>query len=86
MTNLPVKDIIPQLISALSEKGNAVLISPPGSGKSTWLPLQLLNESWLGGKRIIMLEPRRLAAHNVAYWMAHQLGIRRQLSWPVRLG
>src|SRR5690606_28679681 len=51
-----------------------ILSAPPGAGKSTLLPLLLLNEPWLAGKKIIMLEPRRLAASSIAHHMASLLG------------
>ena len=69
----PVLEIIPQLNSVLAEKTIAILQAPPGAGKSTILPLQLLNEPWLEGKKIVMLEPRRLAARSVAGRMASLL-------------
>jgi ATP-dependent helicase HrpB len=69
----PVVEIIPRLKSVLKEKTVAILQAPPGAGKSTILPLQLLNESWLTGKKIVMLEPRRLAARSVATRMASLL-------------
>lgn len=71
--NYPVQEIIPQLRSVLQEKAIAILQAPPGAGKSTILPLQLLNEKWLEGKKMIMLEPRRLAARSVAARMASLL-------------
>ena len=71
--NYPVLEIVPQLKSVLTEKTLAILQAPPGAGKSTILPLQLLNEPWLEGKKIIMLEPRRLAARSVAARMASLL-------------
>jgi ATP-dependent helicase HrpB len=70
----PVLEIIPQLKTVLQDKSLVILQAPPGAGKSTILPLQLLNEPWLTGKRIIMLEPRRLAARSVAGRMASLLG------------
>jgi ATP-dependent RNA helicase HrpB len=72
-TALPVDEIIPELIDALRLGTSAVLQAPPGAGKTTRIPLALLNEPWLGGKRILMLEPRRLAARSAAYYMARQL-------------
>ena len=71
---LPVDAIIPELTAALRRGNTAVLQAPPGAGKTTRVPLALLQESWLAGKRIIMLEPRRLAARSAAYYMARQLG------------
>ena len=69
----PVLEIAPQLKSVLQQKTFAILQAPPGAGKSTILPLQLLNEPWLAGKKIVMLEPRRLAARSVAGRMASLL-------------
>ena len=59
---LPVKKIIPELKRALESKKCAVLQAPPGAGKTTCIPLALLDAPWLRGKKILMLEPRRLAA------------------------
>lgn len=67
---LPVLDIIPQLKNALQQNPIIILQAPPGAGKSTLVPLELLNESWLVEKKILMLEPRRLAARAVASRMA----------------
>lgn len=69
----PVVEVIPRLKSALSSSNNVILQAPPGAGKSTIVPIELLNEPWLGGKKIIMLEPRRLAARSVACRMADLL-------------
>ncbi|MEJ7720984.1 MAG: hypothetical protein WKF58_11285 [Ilumatobacteraceae bacterium] len=60
-SDLPVLDAIPALRDALAVRGRAVLVAPPGAGKTTAVPLLLLDETWLGGGRIVMLEPRRLA-------------------------
>ena len=65
-TMLPVAQVIEQLKTALSRRGRAVLCAPPGGGKSTLVPPSLLGADFLNGKRIIMLEPRRLAARNTA--------------------
>ncbi len=73
-TALPVDETLPELISALARGRNAVLQAPPGAGKTTRVPLALLHEPWLAGRRIIMLEPRRLAARAAAHYMAAQLG------------
>jgi len=73
-TVLPVDNVIPELADVLRRGHNAVLQAPPGAGKTTRVPLALLAESWLAGKRILMLEPRRLAARAAAYYMALQLG------------
>lgn len=68
--NYPVLDILPELREKLLTETTVILQAPPGAGKSTVLPLQLLHEPWLAGKKIIMLEPRRLAARSVAMRMA----------------
>lgn len=67
---LPVKEIIPSVRSHLQNHNTLIVNAPPGAGKSTLLPLALLQESWLGEKKIIMLEPRRLAAKTIALRMA----------------
>lgn len=72
--DLPVAEIIPQVIKHLSEANSLIIQAPPGAGKSTLLPLTLLNEPWLKGKKIIMLEPRRLATKSIAQRMASMLG------------
>lgn len=71
---LPVEDALPSLRSALAERNSVVLEAPPGAGKTTRVPLALLNEAWLADQRIVMLEPRRLAARSAAQFMARQLG------------
>jgi len=71
--DLPVSDALAPLRAALSENPNAVLAAPPGAGKTTLVPLVLANEPWLTGK-IILIEPRRLAARAAARRMASMLG------------
>ncbi|KIL36858.1 ATP-dependent helicase [Cohnella kolymensis] len=71
---LPVESSLPELKAALSSGRNAVLVAEPGAGKTTRVPLALLNEPWLSGRKIIMLEPRRLAARAAANHMAGMLG------------
>ena len=73
LTVLPIIEIIPDLKKGLAEHNTLILQAAPGAGKSTYLPLQLLNEPWLAGKKIILLEPRRLAAKTVASRLAFQL-------------
>ncbi len=74
-TGLPVEACIPDLIEALSTRHRCVLVAPPGSGKTTLAPLRLLESNLLaGGERIIMLEPRKLAARAAARRMAQLLG------------
>jgi len=70
MTDYPVLDVVPELKDRLTSNPIVILQAPPGAGKSTIVPLQLINELWLSGKKIIMLEPRRLAAKAVAERMA----------------
>lgn len=69
----PVEEIVPQLKQQLTGHPIVILQAPPGAGKSTILPLRLLRESWLEGRKIIMLEPRKLAARSVALRMASLL-------------
>lgn len=70
---LPVEEILPQLKQALTSEAVVILEAPPGAGKTTRIPLALLDAAWLGGKKIIMLEPRRIAARNAASYMASLL-------------
>jgi len=70
MTDYPVLDVVPELKNCLASHSIVILQAPPGAGKSTIVPLQLMDEPWLSGKKIIMLEPRRLAAKAVAERMA----------------
>ena len=71
---LPVADIINKVKQHLSENNTLIVNAPPGAGKSTLLPLTLLDEVWLQSKKIIMLEPRRLAARSIATRMAELWG------------
>ncbi|MFT4934069.1 MAG: ATP-dependent helicase HrpB [Pseudoalteromonas distincta] len=71
---LPIHDVLEALQDALMASPRAVLVAPPGAGKTTVTPLALLEAPWLGGGRIIMLEPRRLAARAAAERMAATLG------------
>jgi ATP-dependent helicase HrpB len=72
--SFPVLEIVADLRQKLANSNTVILQAPPGAGKSTVLPLELLNEPWLAGNKIIMLEPRRLAARSVATRMADTLG------------
>ncbi len=74
MARLPIEEVLPALKAALRERGAAVLQAPPGAGKTTVVPLALLGEPWLAGRRVVMLEPRRLAARAAARRMAQTLG------------
>lgn len=71
--DFPINEIIPDLKVKLAKEPVIILQAPPGAGKSTILPLELLNEKWLQDKKIIMLEPRRLATRSVATRMASLL-------------
>jgi ATP-dependent helicase HrpB len=74
LPDYPALSALPGLRTALAEHGAAVLAAPPGSGKTTTIPLALLDEPWLAGKKIVMLQPRRIAARASAARMAHLLG------------
>ncbi len=76
LPRLPIVEALPALRAALLARREAVLQAPPGAGKSTVVPLALLEEPWARGGRILMLEPRRLAARAVAERMARSLGER----------
>ena len=73
-SGLPIEAAVPELRRALDDPGRAVLVAPPGSGKTTIVPIRLLDEHWLAGRRILLLEPRRLAARAAARRMAALLG------------
>ncbi|HNA80751.1 MAG TPA: DEAD/DEAH box helicase, partial [Turneriella sp.] len=73
MAELPVASALPELKKSLKDSPAVILTAETGSGKTTWLPLQLLEEPWLQGKRIIMLEPRRVAARAAATRLAFHL-------------
>ncbi len=74
MDSLPVDEALPRLIEALAARNAAVLVAPPGAGKTTRVPLALLDAPWLKGRKIVMQEPRRLAARAAARRMAATLG------------
>src|ERR1700744_4123904 len=71
---LPIEEALPGLKAALAARNAAVLVAPPGAGKTTVVPLELLAEPWAGGGKLIGLETRRLAARAAAARMAHNLG------------
>ncbi|HEY6643845.1 ATP-dependent helicase HrpB [Povalibacter sp.] len=87
LPSLPITEALPQLRQVLARNPNVVLQAPPGAGKSTLVPLALLDEPWLAGQRIVMLEPRRLAARAVAARMAQLLGepVGRTVGYRTRL-
>ncbi len=73
LPDLPIEEVVDDLTSAFRSGNRVVLVAPPGSGKTTIVPLRLLDQSWLDGK-IVVLEPRRLATRAAARRMAHLLG------------
>ena len=72
--DLPVREILKDVQIALETKNSLIVSAPPGAGKSTLLPLSLLDLPWLQGQKILMLEPRRLAAKTIAQRMAELWG------------
>jgi ATP-dependent helicase HrpB len=70
----PIDEVLPQLLDAFQHTKNIVLSAPPGAGKTTRVPIALLASEWMAQKKIIMLEPRRLAARRAAEYMAAHLG------------
>ncbi|MXQ11554.1 ATP-dependent helicase HrpB [Microvirga makkahensis] len=87
-TSLPIDAVLADLSASLRSSANAVLVAPPGAGKTTRVPLILLDEPWVGGGKIIVLEPRRLAARAAAERMAQTLGepVGETVGLRVRLG
>src|SRR5688572_18399589 len=84
---LPVEDVLPTLRAALADRGEAVLVAPPGAGKTTRVPLALLDEPWAQAGKIILLSPRRIAARAAATRMASERGERvgETIGYRVRL-
>jgi ATP-dependent helicase HrpB len=87
-TSLPIDAVLPDLTASLRDHANAVLVAPPGAGKTTRVPLVLMDEAWVKGAKIIVLEPRRLAARAAADRMARTLGesVGETVGLRVRLG
>src|SRR3954471_22053959 len=87
-TPLPIDQALPELAATLAARPNAVLVAPPGAGKTTRVPLALLDEPWVDGRKLILLEPRRLAARAAADRMARSLGeeVGGTVGLRVRLG
>ena len=83
----PIAPLVPEAVRALGESGCAVLSAPTGSGKSTVLPLAFLDVPWLAGRKILMLEPRRIAAYAVADQLAanHGDALGRTVGYRMRL-
>jgi ATP-dependent helicase HrpB len=74
LPDLPVHEALPALLAALRVGSNAVLVAPPGAGKTTLVPLALRDEPWSRGGKLLVLEPRRVAARAAARRMASLLG------------
>src|ERR1700729_1753294 len=74
LPDLPINEALPALAQALTNRRSVLVEAPPGAGKSTIVPLFLRASPWLGAQKILMLEPRRIAARAVAARMAHLLG------------
>ena len=87
MKTLPITQVLPEVKEKLLNHTKLVLQAPPGAGKTTALPLALLDEPWLKGKKIIMLEPRRLAVRSSAARMAELLGekVGERIGYQVRM-
>ena len=87
MPDLPVSECLPQLLAVLGARPNAVLVAPPGAGKTTCVPLALLDAAPMDRGRILMLEPRRLAARAAANRMASLIGepVGRTVGFRTRL-
>jgi ATP-dependent helicase HrpB len=87
-TPLPIDAVLDELSRTLQSRNAAVLVAPPGAGKTTRVPLALLDEPWARGKKIIVLEPRRIAARASAERMARTLGERagETVGYRVRFG
>jgi ATP-dependent helicase HrpB len=73
-SDLPIEDVIPQILEALQASTRLVISAPPGAGKTTRVPLALLDEGWTAGRKIILVEPRRIAARAAAERMASTIG------------
>jgi ATP-dependent helicase HrpB len=87
MNTLPIDVLLPDLRQALAQRDEVVLEAPPGAGKTTRVPLALLDQPWLAGQQIIMLEPRRLAARAAAERLASELGekVGQTVGYRIRL-
>lgn len=84
--NLPIHDILPKLKTTLATHQTVILQAPPGAGKTTQVPLALLDENWLQGQKILILEPRRLAATNAARYMSklHGESVGKTIGYTIR--
>lgn len=86
-TPLPIDAVLPDIRATLAARTGAVLVAPPGAGKTTRVPLALMDEPWVAGRKILVLEPRRLAARAAAARMARTLGesVGERVGYRVRL-
>lgn len=86
-TPLPIDAVLPALRETLAARSSAVLVAPPGAGKTTRVPLALMDEDWVAGRKILVLEPRRLAARAAAARMAKTLGekVGERVGYRVRM-
>ena len=86
-SGLPIDEVLPELTRTLDSHHSVILQAPPGAGKSTVVPLALLEQPWMAGKRMLMLEPRRLAARAVAHRMAQTLkqGVGATVGYRMRM-
>ncbi len=85
-SRLPITPILPDIQAGLAAHDNLVLQAEPGAGKSTAVPLELLKASWLAGRKVLLLEPRRLAVKSIAYYLAEQLGetVGQRIGYQIR--
>ncbi|MCR6625693.1 MAG: ATP-dependent helicase HrpB [Pseudoxanthomonas sp.] len=85
-STFPITPLLPDIVRSLSEHTRLVLEAPPGAGKTTQVPLALLDQPWLQGRKIVMLEPRRVAARAAAGFMAKQRGeaVGRTVGYRIR--
>lgn len=86
-SHLPINDVLGTIEEELSQKNNLIIAAPPGAGKTTVVPLKLLESSWYKGGRIILIEPRRLAARSAAHRMAalHGDDVGQTIGYRMRL-
>ncbi len=86
MADLPITPILPAIRQGLAEHDNLVLQAEPGAGKSTTVPLELLKSPWLAGRKVLLLEPRRLAVKSIAYYLSEQLGetVGQRIGYQIR--
>jgi len=87
LARLPIDDVLPDITRTLAQHSDLILQAEPGAGKTTRVPLALLDQPWLNGQKILLLQPRRLAARSVAQRLAQQLGepVGKRVGYRVRL-